>query len=139
MLYMLGAVAFEVLPVNVEDVSRETGADYAEKAVVGRRPVLEFVGEGAESFTLSGKLFPEKFGGSLSLLHLQRQAGKAVPLTRGDGTPLGWVVIERVTEHSSHLLPSGVGRMVEFDVSLKRSDGPGAGGYYGIISGLFGL
>ena len=38
MLYLLGAVRFEVWPVNAEEVERETSADFAEKPVIGRRP-----------------------------------------------------------------------------------------------------
>jgi phage protein U len=138
MLYLLGAVRFEVWPVNAEEVERETGADFAEKPVIGRRPILEFVGEGSETITLSGRLFPEKLGGSLEMLQAQRAAGRAVPLMRGDGRPFGWVVIERVSESSSRLMADGVGRMIEFNVSVRRSEAPGAGGYFGIISGLFG-
>lgn len=139
MLAQLGSTTFEIVPFNAIGTGHDAGADFAEKAVMGRRPPLEFVGEAPESFTIQAKLFPAKFGGMSSLdgLHKQRQAGKALPLMRGDGTPLGWVVIEKVAERASFLDAKGVGQVIEVDITVKRSDPPGAGGIFSILSGLF--
>lgn len=138
MLYQLGGTQFVVTAPNVHEVAHDGEASFAEKSVMGRRPPLEFVGEGPESHTLQGKLFPERLGGlsSLSGLHSQRKAGKPLPLMRGDGTPLGWYVIERISERSSKLGPRGVGREIDVDITLKRSDPPSASSIFSIISGL---
>lgn len=140
MLAQLGATTFTIAPLNTHDIGHDAGADYAEKSVMGRRPPLEFVGEAAESFTISGKLFPEKFGGLSDLegLHSQRRAGKAIPFMRGDGVPLGWVVIEKITEKSAYLDAHGVGKVIDIDISVKRADPPSAGGLFSILSGLLG-
>jgi phage protein U len=139
MLMCIGAVVVDVYPLNFENVDRKGTASFAEKSVVGRRPILEAVGEGEETFELSGKMFPQKLGGlgSLELLRSQMAAQEALPFMRGDGTPLGWVVITDVQDKSRHLNPDGVGRMIEVSVSLKRSDPAGVGG--GIVGLLFGL
>lgn len=138
MLYQLGSVQFELYPLNIEEVSQEAGADFAPKPILGRRPRLEFVGEAEETIRLSGKLFPQRFGGSLDDLRAIRLSGQAVPLTRGDGAALGWFVIEKASATGRELSADGVGRVVEFDVQLKRDDAPGAETYYSIISSLFG-
>lgn len=140
MLAQLGATTFEIAPFNATDIERTSGADYAEKSVMGRRPPLEFVGEASESFSISAKLFPEKFGGlsSLTGLDQQRAAGKSLPFMRGDGVPYGWVVIESVREKSSYLDRNGVGRVIEVDISVKRADAPSLGDIFSTIVGLLG-
>ncbi|MDC7784752.1 phage tail protein [Rhodoplanes sp. TEM] len=140
MLYALGPVAFEVLPVNVTEVSRETSASFVEKPVVGRRPPLEFTGDGPENMRLSVKLFPEKFGGlsSLSSFDTMRISGVPWVLARGDGANLGWFVVEKASERSTYLGPNGIGKIVEVDLSLKRADAPSAGGYMSALLSLIG-
>lgn len=139
MLAQLGACQFEVAPFNMHETEHEAGASFASHEVMGRMPPLEFVGEAAESWTIRGKVFPQKFGGlsDLGTLHAMRRSGSPQFFMRGDGVPMGWVVIERVTERSSYIDPQGVGRVIEFDISLKRSDGPGAAGAFNALAGLF--
>ncbi|MFO1151012.1 MAG: phage tail protein [Alsobacter sp.] len=139
MLMQLGAVTFDVTPFNMHEHVRETAATFVSKDVLGRRPPLEFVGEGEESFTFEGRLFPQKLGGleRLDVLHDMRQSGTALPLMRGDGVPLGWFVIESVREQSTYLDAAGVGKLVAFTITLKRSDAASPGSIFGIISGLF--
>lgn len=138
MLAQLGSTQFEIAPLNSHELTHDGTADYAEKAVMGRRPPLEFVGEGADTRTISCRLFPEKFGGLSSVegLHRQRRAGKPLPFMRGDGSALGWYVIESVSEISTYLDHHGVGRVVEVEISIKRSDPVGSGALFSILSGL---
>lgn len=140
MLAQLGATTFEIAPFNAHEIAHDAGADHAEKAVMGRRPPLEFVGEATEQWTVSGKLFPSKFGGlgSLEGLHQQRRAGKPLPFVRGDGVPFGWVVITGVRARSQYLDTSGIGQVIEVEITVKRSDPPGAGSIFSIVSGLLG-
>lgn len=138
MLAQLGSTMFEIYPLNAHETSFEGAADFAEKAVMGRRPPLEFVGEGADTRTINCRLFPAKFGGlsSLSSLHTQRVSGKSLPFMRGDGAALGWYVIERITERASYLDSHGVGQVIEVDIQIKRGDPAGAGSVFSILSGL---
>jgi phage protein U len=139
MLAQLGAVQFEVAPMNMHETDHDGGADYVAHAVVGSMPPLEFVGEASETWSVRGRLFPEKFGGlgSIASLHAMRRSGQAQFFMRGDGTPMGWVVIERVNEKSTYLGRDGVGRVIEFEVSLKRSNGPNAAGMFNALQGIF--
>ena len=130
MLYQLGdgdgAVQFEVAPVNVHQVDQTRGFDFAEKAVLGRRPRLEGVGQAAEELAFQGKLFPKRIGGldEFQALHKLRSAGKSVHLMRGDGTPLGWFVIRSIREGSTFLAKDGIGQVIDFDLQLARADPP---------------
>ncbi len=102
-------------------------------------PDLEFVGEAAESWTIRGRLFPERFGGlgDMASLHAMRRSGSAQFFMRGDGVPMGWVVIERVTERSTYIGSNGVGRVIEFEINLKRSSGPNAAGIFNALMDIF--
>jgi phage tail protein len=141
MLYQLGNVQFEIWPLNMQEVDRGTEATFAEKPVVGRRPPLEFVGEGPEVYSLRAVLFPERLGGlsTLDTLQSQKQSGRAYPFMRGDGRALGHFVIERVHERSTYIGADGVGRVIEVDIEIKRDDGNSGSGFsLASIFSLFG-
>jgi len=137
-LAQLGSVQMEVWPFNMTEASHDSEASFAEKSVMGRRPPLEFVGLGPDSRELKCKLFPSKFGGlsTLDALLDQQASGQPMPFMRGDGVPLGWYVIEKVSERSSYLDRNGVGQVIEVDVSLKRDDAPGSGSIFSILAGM---
>jgi phage protein U len=94
-LYQLGAIQFQVAPVNISEVSRETGSDFAAKDVMGAPRPREFVGEADERLTFAGTLFPQMFGGLSGIDALQSiaRAGQPQMLMRGDGSVFGWYVI----------------------------------------------
>lgn len=141
MLYQLGAMTFEVYPLNVGTVEREGGSDYAAKDIVGAHRPREFVGEADEKVKLSGFLYPHKFGGVAQLSALQAIAKMGVPqlLLRGDGSLLGWFIIEKVTDKHTYIDRVGVGRMIEFEVELVKSPvGASAGGMAFTLLSLFG-
>jgi hypothetical protein len=45
-------VRLEIAPVNTQEINRVTEASYVEKPVIGRRPPLEFTGDGPEEITV---------------------------------------------------------------------------------------
>ncbi|ACI92727.1 putative tail protein U [Afipia carboxidovorans OM5] len=139
MLCQLGATQFTVAPFNMHETEHEAGASFASHEVLGKMPTLEFVGEAAETWTIRGKLFPKRFGGmdELSVLHAMRRSGASQFFMRGDGIPMGWVVIERVVERSSYIASDGVGKVIEFDITLKRADGPSADGIFNALLSIF--
>lgn len=140
MLCQLGACQFTVAPFNMHEAEHEGGMDFAWHEVVGAMRPPEKVGEAPEVWTIHGRLFPERFGGmgELATLHAMRQSGVAQFFMRGDGVPMGWVVIERVSERSTYIGGNGVGRVIEFDVTLKRAPGPSAAGIFNALIGVFG-
>jgi len=138
-LYQLGAIQFQVAPVNISEVSRETGSDFAAKDVMGAPRPREFVGEADERLTFAGTLFPRKFGGLSGIDALQSiaRAGQPQMLMRGDGAVFGWYVIEKVTDKHSYLDVAGVGRMIEFEIELVKS--PNAASAASMMSTLMSL
>jgi hypothetical protein len=139
MLLMIGPVRMTVAPFNVTayDQTRETS--FVAKPVLGGREPMEYVGEGPATLNVSARLFPEKFGGlfGVEVLNLARASGSPQWLMRGDGGLMGWVVIERMTEKASHLDASGVGRIVDVEISLRRVGIPLAATFFSALSGLF--
>ncbi|MCI5078700.1 phage tail protein [Oricola sp.] len=136
MLMMLGPVQFEVMPFNTDGYGHGHEAGFAEKPVLGTRPVLEFVGEGPESWTIRAKLFPATFGGmgQLELLYQARASGRPQYMMRGDGALMGWVVILSVSERASYLDRNGVGKVIDVDISVKRCGSPGAGSFFSLLA-----
>lgn len=139
MLMMIGPVKFEVTPFNATDYGHSAESTFVEKPVLGARMPLEWVGEGAETWTIRAKLFPNRFGGlgDLKVLQLARASGRPQYLMRGDGSLMGWVVIESVSEQSTYLDASGVGQVIDVDISVRRCQGPSAGSFFSIFAGLF--
>lgn len=139
MLCQLGGVQFEIWPLNALEIGHDGAAAFAEKAVLGRRPPLEFVGEGPEIYRVRARLFPAKFGGlsSLAALSAQRRTGGAFPFMRGDGAALGWFVIEAINERSTYLDARGVGQVIEVEIVLRRSDQVAGSANIGSMLSLF--
>lgn len=139
MLLMIGPVRMKVAPFNVTEYTQTRETSFVVKPVLGGREPMEYVGEGAATLEVTGKLFPEKFGGasSLTVLNLARASGSPQWLMRGDGGLMGWVVIESVTERSSYLDANGVGRVIDVDISLRRVGAPLAATFFSALAGLF--
>jgi uncharacterized protein len=138
MLMALGPLSFEVLPLNATETQRVATGGWVDKPVVGRRPVLEWMGDGQDEMTIIAKLFPAKFGGlsSLAVVDAMRSSGMPHFLVRGDGTPLGWYAVITMTEKSTYLDQGGVGQVIEVNLKLRRADAPGAAGYMAALLSL---
>ena len=122
MLYQVGEVTFEVIPINIDAHDRTGSADYAIKDVMNVYRPAEFTGEGDDLRNMSGKLLPLHFGGleELEMLHKMRVSGIAYHLLRGDGRNEGWFNILTVNERHSNLHKDGIGNMIEFDIAIRR-------------------
>jgi hypothetical protein len=140
MLMMIGPVLFKVAPFNATEYSHEHGGQFAEKPVLGARSPLEWTGKAAETWSIRANLFPERFGGQSNLVTLGLLASAGLPqyMARGDGSLMGWVVIEKVRERSTFLDASGVGKVIDVDIDLRRSQPPSAASYFGALSSVFG-
>ena len=139
MLMSLGPIKFEVYPFNPTEYGHDHEAAFVEKPVLGARPALEWVGEGSESWSIRARIFPHRFGGlgDLKKLYQARAAGRPLYLMRGDGAQMGWVVIDKVSERSSYLDPRGIGKMIDVDISVRRSAKPSNGSFFSVFSGVF--
>ena len=139
MLMSLGPVRFEIYPFNTTGYGHDHEASFVEKPVLGARPLLEWVGEGSESWSITARIFPHRFGGleDLKTLYQARAAGRPLYLMRGDGAQMGWVVVEKVAERSSHLDAKGIGRVVDVDITVRRAAKPSDGSFFSLFSGMF--
>jgi len=138
MLLQVGLLQFDIAPMNAHEITRDTATDYAKKDVVGRRRIFEHVGEGDETLTVKGKLFPFKTGGlgAVQVLHRLRESGTAQFAIRGDGMVMGWFAITKVSELSTFLNADGVGQQIDVTITMERTDSPGA---LAAFTSLFGL
>ena len=138
MLATLGPVSFDIVPFNMTTWSAAEETSFVEKSVIGVRPPLEWVGEGPATWSLTVKLFPEKFGGvgALEAMQAARKSGLPQFFLLGDGTVLGWVVIEKLKIKHTYLSANGVGKVIECDVELKAASGPADSAFFSIISGI---
>lgn len=139
MLMSLGPIRFEVYPFNPTEYDHGHESGFVEKPVLGARPPLEWVGEGAESWSIKARIFPQRFGGldDLKKLYQARAAGRPLYLMRGDGAQMGWVMIEKVAERSSYLDLQGIGRVIDVDIAVRRSAKPSNGSFFSLFSGMF--
>lgn len=140
MLYAFGPLAFEVAPFNAHEIERRHGADFAAKDLLGRRRGHEYVGDGDETVSFTGKMFPHKLGGmeSLDILDALRASGAPQMLLRGDGKVFGWFILTQARERSSFMDARGIGRVIDVDIELLRDDAPSATDYVASLFNLFG-
>ena len=139
-LMSLGGIVFEVAPINLHEIETIVGGDFAAKDVVGAARPREFMGEADTTITLSGKMFPQKFGGLSGFTALQFMAQAGIPqmVVQGSGAVWGFYIIDKVTRKDTYLDAGGVGRMIEFEVNLIRSPvGPTISGMMSQLSRLF--
>lgn len=140
MLYMIGSLALDTRPFNVDEITREAEASIVAKPLIGAFPAKEFTGEGEDDITLSGQLLPSKIGGlsELEVAHQMRRDGARFPLMRGDGTRLGWYAITRISERHRELGRDGVGFIVQVSISMTKTQATAGAGQQ-IIAGLLSL
>jgi hypothetical protein len=103
------------------------------------------MGEGDERFAIIGTLFPlrmaQLYGQSgldeLQTLDTIRKAGQPQILVRGDGANLGWFLVEEVHEKNTRLMATGIGQIIEYEISLVKS--PTAASAQSMLDVIFGL
>ena len=137
-LYTIGPLKVQIAPFNAHEVSQSGSTDYAAKPVVGAEPPLEFVGEGSNELSLSGRIFPHQLGGlsEVDQLEQMRRSGKPQFVMRGDGKPFGWYAITAVSLRSSYLDAHGIGKLVEVSISLRRAQAPAAQSFFSLMAGF---
>lgn len=127
MLYQIGSVQITHNGLNAYEVSRQASADFAEKDVIGVLKPAEPVGEGDDVLKLTCKVFTMNSPGALAAidaLDQMRLAQEAVICVRGDGYNYGWRRIVDVAEKHRKLDLAGVGKVVEYEITLKKHPKP---------------
>ncbi|MEP3049406.1 MAG: phage tail protein [Roseibium sp.] len=122
MLYMIGAIQIDTVPLSIETASRSHGADFATKPVLNGLKDMEFMGEGDDVLTLRGQILPTKIGGTAELESVREHMtkGAALPVMRGEGTRLGSFVITSLKETHRELLRGGVPFILRHSITLKK-------------------
>ena len=148
-LYTIGAIVMDCpMGLNPQDVVEEFGGDFAVKPVVGAQQPREFVGPADTRLVLSGTIFPFRYaaaGGSsgqteIAQLKAYAAAGEPLPVTRGDGAPMGYYIVERVQLKHGKLAKTGIGRQQEFVLQMVQTPkGPSQATLTNIFTGLISL
>lgn len=130
MLVALGPVLFDIR-LDLQQLEQVWNTGYAKHDVMGAAPTYEFVGEEEGTITLTGELHPYVFGGlnGLAAIEAARLSRIPLPLLRGDGLVMGFVIIKSITRTDTMLdARDGIGNEISYSVSLLKSDSPGLGG-----------
>lgn len=137
---MIGTLALDTRPFNVDSMDRDAAAEIVAKPLFGAFPAKEFTGEGEDDITLSGLLMPTKTGGlnELEIAHQMRRAGTRFPLMRGDGWRVGWYAITKIREQHKDLTREGIGFSVQCSITMTKTQ-PDNGAGQQVISGLLSL
>lgn len=129
MLFQLGGVTFDTYPLNADETNETFGHDFAVKPVVGAQQPRESMGPSDHHFTLSGQLQPyflarngqDSGMGDLAALKAMADGGEPQILVRGDGTNMGWWLIEKGSLKSTQLSLQGIGNVIHHSVDLVES------------------
>lgn len=134
----LGLFVFGLRTVPYQQLQRQTQWRHPSVSRVGRRPARQYTGQGDDSFTLSGVLYPEITGGkvTLDMLRTLADTGKAWPLVQGDGTVYGHHVIESIDETDTVFFADGSARKIDFSIKLMRVDDDAIDMFGTLTSGL---
>lgn len=126
MLMALGPVAFDLV-TNLDNARFNTKSAYARHDVVQAAPIWEAMGDDEACFDLSGVIHPEALGvtGALAALERARANEVPLPLIRGDGTPLGFVIIMELEHDHKYLNDQGIGKEIHFSVTLMKANDVG--------------
>jgi uncharacterized protein len=135
MLYSWGPLQFQVWPLNIHEVEHQTASDWAKKEIVGAAIYREWVGEGDDTISVRGRLFPYRIGGlrNLEALETMRRDGITALMVRGDGAVFGWYILEKLARQHHFLGVEGVGKQLDFEAMFVRAPSPDPSEQYPIL------
>ncbi|PHM30145.1 phage tail protein [Xenorhabdus innexi] len=124
MMAALGLFVFMLKTTPYQSFQHKQNWRHAFNSRVGARPAWQFIGPDNDTITLTGDLYPELTGGSLSLtaLKLMADSGKAWSLIDGSGSIYGMFVIESIDETKTEFMSGGTPRKISFTLTLRRVD-----------------
>lgn len=124
MMLALGLFVFMRQTLPYQTMQRDSTFRWPSNARMGKRNAFQYNGPENDTITISGELFPEITGGTLSLsaVRLMAEQGKAWPLIEGTGMIYGMFVINSVSETGALFYPDGSPRKINFTLKLTRVD-----------------
>jgi phage protein U len=119
-LLTLGAYQFSMENAAHDNLKRSKTYRWVQQQRLTREPASQFVGEGAETISLSGKIYPHFRGGLGQIDEMRAEAdkGEALTLVDGQGTNLGQWVIKSISDTQKSYTGPGIPRCIDFSVSL---------------------
>ncbi|MBS1186681.1 MAG: phage tail protein [Burkholderiaceae bacterium] len=124
MFAVLGPVEFDMIP-GLEEMEQQFGMEYAEHALFGRKPRLQFVGEKLDEVRLT-MLFHFSFcdpEAELEELKDAMTAREVLPLVFGAGDYAGRFVLTSLTVTAKHNAPDGTPLIIGVQASLREFTG----------------
>jgi phage tail protein len=94
-LFQWGPIQFQVFPMNVNEMSHHTGADWAKKEIAGAAMYREWVGENDEQITLKGRVFPHFFAKAANARKIRQPVlggGAVMTVSPDEENPVGGLI-----------------------------------------------
>ncbi|PID66603.1 MAG: oxidoreductase [Gammaproteobacteria bacterium] len=122
MMMSWGMFVFGLNTLPYQELQRATTWRHPTNSRVGLRPAAQFLGQGDETITLPGQLYPELTGGrvTLELARAMADRGDAWPLVERTGKIYGLYVCESIDDTATEFFDNGQPRKIEFTLKLKR-------------------
>ncbi|MEM7047006.1 MAG: phage tail protein [Pseudomonadota bacterium] len=120
-LMALGDFRFSIATAAYQTLRRENEYRWAAQDRIGREPARQWLGQGHDTITLEGVIYPaERGAGTEQITAMRNAASKGEPLILVDGTGHVWGkhVIERIEETQSHLHTDSQPRKQAFALTL---------------------
>jgi phage protein U len=137
-LMALGPYVFRILPLNLQRIEEETGANWPVVQRFGSGPARQYTGPGDRLLKIEGLYFNEEFGGQgdyLALKAIQAAGEPIIVMGWGAGASfalvLGRMCILKVSAQHEAIGPDGIGRKVTFNVELATFGSDAGGGLFG--------
>ena len=121
-MLILGTYVFGLNTAAFQELNRNTEWRWPGQDVFDGVPALQYTGQGRDSITLPGVIFPEYWGGTgqLDALRALADTGEPQTLIDGRGFVLGDFVITGVQERQTFFAAAGVPLRQEFTITLER-------------------
>lgn len=135
MMMILGAYRFCISNAAYQSLERATEYKWEEQERLGTDPALQFVGNGTETISLEGTIYPQFKGGLRQITLMRAEAGLGIPLLliSGNGQAFGRWCITSISETQSVFMKDGTARKIVFSMKLKRYGEEKQRGLLGIV------
>jgi phage protein U len=136
MMMILGNYRFSIDSAAYQTFARSSEYRWEELKRIGKESAMQFLGNGTDTITLEGTIYPLYRGGIGQIEHMRSEAGQGIPLMliSGNGTAFGRWCIVSVTEHQETFLKDGSPRKLTFSITLKKYGEENQNGSKGIVS-----
>lgn len=119
----LGAFSFGIDTAAFQELQRASTYRWEQKNRIGRKPAQQNVGQGADTITLQGVIYPHYRGGLGQIEAMRRQAASGEPLPliyafETVGQFCGQWCITSIEETRTVFFDNGTPRKIEFSLSL---------------------